>query len=226
MSERLRRSARDRRRRTLGQNFLVDDSLVDRFVDGLEIGTGDLVIDIGAGRGALSLAVARAGARVWAVEPDRHWARRLSDDVRECGLADRVRVIPSTVERLQFPREDYRVVANPPFGRTTAILSMLLDEPAAGPTRADLILEQGVARKHATVPPRALRTAAWTPWWEFELGQRVPRGAFRPEPGVDAAALTVRRRQTPLLPPRLAKDFLETLRPAWTDRHAPTRITS
>jgi 23S rRNA (adenine-N6)-dimethyltransferase len=121
------------------------------------------------------------------------------------------------------------VVANPPFARTTAILSLLLDEPSGGPTRADLVLEQGVARKHAASPPRALRTAAWAPWWDFEGGPPVPRSSFRPRPSVDAAVLTIRRRTTPLLPERLAPDYLETLRPLWirttNPPHRSTRIT-
>lgn len=225
MSERPGRSVRDRRRRTLGQNFLVDDALVDRFVDGLDIGAEDLVVDIGAGLGALTFPLARAGATVWAVEPDPTWAAHLSASVHRLELTERIRVIPCTIERLRFPRVPYRVVANPPFGRTTTILSALLDDPVAGPTRADLVLEQGVARKHAVVPPRALRTAAWSPWWTFELGADVPRGAFRPRPGVDAAVLTIRRRPTPLLPERVAPDFLEALRPIWI-RTTTTRSTT
>ena len=213
---------RDRRRRTLGQNFLVDDALVDRFVDGLELDHDDLVVDIGAGRGALTVPLARTGATVWAVEPDPNWAAQLTAEVHELELTDRVRVIPSTIERLRLPRRPYRVVANPPFGRTTDILSMLLDAPATGPTRADLVLEQGVARKHALAPPRALRTAAWSPWWTFELGMQVPRTAFRPRPSVDAAVLTVRPRPTPLLPERLAPDFLDALRPLWVRTTART----
>ena len=44
-----------------------------------------------------------------------------------------------------------------------------------------------VARKHASTPPVALRTAAWAPWWRFEAGLIVKRNAFRPRPAVDGA---------------------------------------
>jgi 23S rRNA (adenine-N6)-dimethyltransferase len=216
-----RRSGRDGRRRTLGQNFLVDGPLVERLVAGLDLGPDDLVVDIGAGVGALTIPLARTGARVWAVEPDPDWAERLTAIVDRQALTDRVRVIPTTFERLRLPRTPYRVVANPPFGRTTTILSKLLDDPTAGPIRADLVLERAVARKHAAEPPRALRTAAWSPWWEFELGMAVPRTAFRPRPSVDAAVLRIRRRAVPLLPERLARDFCEALRPLWTRSMPP-----
>jgi 23S rRNA (adenine-N6)-dimethyltransferase len=98
---------------------------------------------------------------------------------------------------------------------TTEVLGMLLDDPERGPRRADLIVQFHVARKHATVPPVALRTASWTPWWTFELGRRMSREAFRPCPKVDAAVLTIRRRDPPILPTRLAPTFRETLRRSW-----------
>ena len=92
---------------------------------------------------------------------------------------------------------------------------MLLDDPSRGPDRADLIVQADVARKHAASPPVALRTAAWSPWWEFELGAVIRRQSFRPQPSVDAAVLTIRKRSPAILPERLAPTFVERLRPAW-----------
>ena len=107
------------------------------------------------------------------------------------------------------------MVANPPFGLTTELLSMLLDRPERGPTRADLIVQLEVARKHSSMPPASLRTAAWSPWWEFELGSTVRRTSFRPQPSVDAAVLTIRKRCPAILPERLAPGFAERLRSDW-----------
>lgn len=215
MSGRQRRTDRDQRRRTLGQNFLVDDQLIHRFVAGLDLAPDEVVVDIGAGAGALTLPLAKAGARVWAVEPDPRWVDRLRRSLLVAGVADRVRVIEAGIERVRLPRGDYRVVANPPFALTTEILALLLDRPDRGPTRADLILQQEVARKHAVTPPASLRTAAWAPWWRFEIGLRLDRNAFRPRPGVDARVLTVHRRPDPVLPLWLAPDFRSLLQPVW-----------
>ena len=215
MSGRLRRTERDERRRSFGQNFLVDRSLIARFVGGLELGSDDLVVDVGAGSGALTRPIMGTGAMVWAVEPDPVWADRLRTHVAECGASDRVRVIETDLRRLRLPKDPYRVVGNPPFGLTTELLSLLLDDPSRGPTRADLIIQFEVARKHAASPPVALRTAAWTPWWEFEFGPVIRRTSFRPRPSVDAAVLTIRKRQPAILPERLAANFVERLRPGW-----------
>ena len=215
MSARERRTLRDERRRTHGQNFLVDPDVVRRFLSRAELRPGELVVDVGAGTGALTLALADAGARVLAIERDPLWARRLECSLRKAGLATRTRVIEADFRRVRLPEEPYRVVSSPPFCLTTALLSWLLDDVDRGPRRADLLIQWEVARKRAIQPPRSLRSAGWAPWWTFELGDKVGRRAFRPIPNVDAAWLTVRRREPPVLPTWLSSDFAAVLRTAW-----------
>lgn len=213
-----RRSARDRARRSQGQNLLVDPSVVGQLLPRLELAHDDLVVDVGAGRGALTLPLARAGAEVLALERDPHLHRELVDAVARAGLHDRVRVVRGDLRTFRWPRRAYRVVSNPPFGLTTALLARLLDDPGSGPVRADLLLQRAVARKRAASPPSTLRSAAWAPWWSFTLGPTVPARAFRPVPSVDAAWLVVERRDPPVLPPALAGDLHAALRPSWERR--------
>lgn len=216
MSGRKRRTARDRRRRSLGQNFLADPEVVADLIADLGIGPDQLIVDLGAGSGALSLPLARSGALVWAVERDPVWAERLAELLGQSGLERRVRIVRADLRRLRFPSEPFRVVANPPFGLTTELLRLLLDDPAGSHlTRADLILQAEVARKHAAEPAVALTTAGWAPWWRFSLGPIIPASAFRPRPAVDAAVLTILRRDPPVLPARLAPGFAEVLRSTW-----------
>lgn len=218
MSGRSRRSARDRRRRSLSQNVLVDQRLIEHFVDGLGLGSAHLVVEIGAGTGALTFPLAETGARIWAIEADPAWARHLRSAVVDRTATGRVRVLRLDARRLRAPLEPYRVVANLPFGATTDILARLLDRPELGPDRADVIVQFEVARKLARQPPSTLRAAAWAPWWELELGRRIGRDSFRPRPSVDAAVLTVRRRDPPVLPLELAPDLREALRGPWAVR--------
>jgi 23S rRNA (adenine-N6)-dimethyltransferase len=211
------RTERDARRRALGQNFLVDRHVIERFVRSLDLRAGDVVVELGAGTGALTLPLLGAGVEVWAVERDPVWSERLRQIVETRGAHGTSRVIEADLRRLRLPPTPFRVVANPPFGLTTEILTRLLDAPDRGPDRIDLIVQLEVAVKHSRRPPASLRTAAWAPWWEFHLGPTIDRGAFRPRPRVDAAALTIVRRNPPVLPTWLAPRLRELLRPTWTN---------
>jgi 23S rRNA (adenine-N6)-dimethyltransferase len=208
---------RDSRRRVLGQNFLVDRHVIGRFIRSLDLRAGELVVELGAGTGALTLPLLDAGVEVWAVEEDPVWSKRLSESIVTSGAHARARVVRTDLRRLRLPRTPFRVVANPPFGLTTQILAKLLDAPDQGPDRIDMIVQRDVAVKHSRLPPASLRTAAWAPWWEFHLGPTIDRGAFRPRPRVDAAALTIVRRDRAVLPTWLAPQLRELLRPAWTN---------
>lgn len=210
-----KRTPRDLRRRSSGQNFLVDDSVVRRFLSRAEIVADDHVVELGAGTGALTIPLAARGARVTAVEWDPVWAASLRQRVGVKGLADRVRVVQTDLLRFSLPASPYRVVSSPPFGLTTQILCKLFDDPVGGPERADLLLQREVAVKRTRQPPNTLQSAAWAPWWSFELGHSVPRTAFRPVPRIDAAWLTVRRRQPAVLPEWLAPGLREVLRTCW-----------
>lgn len=221
MSAGRRRTVRDERRRSYGQNFLVDKTAIDRLIATADVRSDEFVVEIGAGTGALTVPLARAGARVLAVERDPVWVRRLRSKLEADDLADRVTVVRGDLRSLHFPDDPYRVISSPPFGQTTALLARLLDRPAEGPTRADLLVQLEVARKRSALPPTTLRSAAWAPWWLFEIGPRVPARAFRPVPQVDAALLSIRRRDPPLLPGWLAPSMRDLLRPGWQPGEQP-----
>jgi 23S rRNA (adenine-N6)-dimethyltransferase len=209
-----KRTQRDERRRSLGQNFLRPER-AERLVDSAAFAAGDLVVEIGAGRGAFTYALARRGVQVVALEKDAHWAESLRREVARRGLGDGVRVVRCDTLEYRMPRQPYRVIGSLPFGATTAILRHLLDEPASCLVRADLIVQWEVARKRAVMPPATLLSTTWAPWWSFEVVRRIPAAAFRPVPSVDAAVLCVTRRDPPLLPPRMAGPYASFVRRQW-----------
>jgi 23S rRNA (adenine-N6)-dimethyltransferase len=211
-----RRSDRDERRRRLGQNFLLPWRAEQLVVDaGLR--SGELVVEIGAGKGALTLALAHAGADVIAVEVDPVWSERLRDMARRAGPG-RIRVVEADFMSWQLPRRPFRVVGSVPFGETTAILHRLLDDPATSMQRADLVLQYEVARKRAAVPPTTLLSTVWAPWWELRRGARVPGAHFRPVPRADGGVLVITRRDPPLLPPHLAAPYATFVEEHWPFR--------
>jgi 23S rRNA (adenine-N6)-dimethyltransferase len=209
-----KRTQRDERRRSLGQNFLRPER-ADQLVNAATFVAGDLVVEIGAGRGALTYALARRGVQVVALEEDPQWAASLRREMGRRGLDNGVRVVRCDALDYRMPRRPFRVIGSLPFGATTAILRHLLDEPDSCLLRADLIVQWEVARKRAVMPPSTLLSTTWAPWWSFEVVRRIPAAAFRPVPSVDAAMLRVTRRDPPLLPPRMAKPYASFVRRQW-----------
>ncbi|WP_202879330.1 rRNA adenine N-6-methyltransferase family protein [Nocardioides cynanchi] len=139
---------------------------------------GDVVVDLGAGRGALTLPLARTGARVLAVE--LHAGRAAG--LRTVVAGSRVAVVEVAIDAFRWPGHPFRVVANPPYDGVNALVRRLLREPHL--LSADLVVAEGAARG---LLRRAGGPAA------LEMGPRVPRSAFAHPPPGDACVLRIRR---------------------------------
>ena len=150
------------------------------------VGRGELVVDIGAGTGTLTRALVDVGARVVAVE--LHPARAAV--LRERFVGDPVRVVCADAADLRLPRRPFRVVANPPYGITSALLRRLL-APGSRLAAADIVVQHAVARRWAN--GHAPGAGRWARQYQARMGLRVPRAAFRPPPRVDSTLLVVRR---------------------------------
>lgn len=177
----------------LGQSFLVDRRVIADVVDRVAATRGPIV-EIGAGDGALTLPLARLERPIRALELDPRRAARL--DARS---PRHVRVEHADALTHRFDAHPHVVVSNLPFHITTALLRRLLAAP--GWTDAVLIAQWEVARRRAGVGGATQLTAQAAPWFEFSLERRIPRGAFRPMPQVDAGLFAVQRRAEPLVDP-------------------------
>jgi 23S rRNA (adenine-N6)-dimethyltransferase len=207
------RTPRDERRRRLGQNFLRPE-FADGIVAEADFRPGDLVVEFGAGLGAITIALAKRQVDVVAVEIDPVWVARLRDLVGGA-FQDKVRVVEGDFLSLRLPTEPFRVVGSIPFGYTTDVLRRLLDDPRVTLERADLIVQWAVARKRVALPPSTRLSTTWVPWWEFRLGRRVPASAFRPVPRVDSGVLIITPRKPAILPPSMARSYSEFVRTHW-----------
>jgi 23S rRNA (adenine-N6)-dimethyltransferase len=215
------RSRGRRRRLADGQHFLRP-ALAAELVAAAGVRPDELVLEVGAGFGRLTDPLRRAAGRVIAVELDPGLAaalrRRLAGDPG-------VTVIHGDALALPLPGEPFRVVGNVPFGISTALLRRLLDDPASPLAAADLIVQDGLARKRAAPRPSTLLSLGWLPWWELRMERVLPRGGFEPPPAVDAALLAVRRREPALLDLGCADAYRRLLARGFAAGERPLRRT-
>jgi 23S rRNA (adenine-N6)-dimethyltransferase len=183
-------SVRVRQSRARGQNFLRGSALATDIVRAAGIRPGELVVDLGAGGGVLTAALARAGARVVAVELDPALVELLRERFAQ--------VVEGDARRVPLPREPYRVVANLPFTGGTEILRRILEDELL--IAADVILQWEAACKRAAVWPSTAQGVIWGATFDLSLVRRLPRDAFAPRPEVDAGVLRATRRAEPLVP--------------------------
>jgi 23S rRNA (adenine-N6)-dimethyltransferase len=210
-------AGRSSRRRRLNQNLLTDRRLAAELAG--VTSPGDLVVELGAGSGALTIPIARRARKVIAVEINSRMAERLTARAAAEGLLDHIEIVVADLLDVRLPSEPYRVAANPPFASTTAMLRRLLDDPDRGPERADLIVQWGVACKRTSSPPTSVQSLTWAPWWLFDIQRRIPRRSFRPMPSVDAAWLTITKRTPPVLAPEMAPGFAHFARSWWAEKY-------
>jgi 23S rRNA (adenine-N6)-dimethyltransferase len=147
----------------------------ERLVAGTPVRSRDVVVDLGAGEGALTVPLARTGARVLAVELHP----RRAEDLRRLFAGSRVAVLELDVADFRWPGHPFRVVANPPYAGVNALVRRLL---ATRQLRsADLVVAE-----------RAARGLAARHRGRVELGTVVPRRAFRNRPPTDARMVRIR----------------------------------
>lgn len=199
--------ARQARVSARSQHFLRDRRLAEELVRLAGVTRGDLVLEIGAGYGAVTSVLARRAAYVIAHEIEPLLAMRLRE---RFGPRSAVLVVEGDAFAQPLPRVPFRAVSNVPFHATTDVLRLLLDNPRGSLQAAALIVQWEVARKRAL--GATLLGMGWAPWWELCLGRRIPATAFSPSPSVDAAILVVERRAEPLLPAAQAQAFRAFLR--------------
>ncbi len=179
-------SASARSRRAWGWHPLTDE-WATRIVADAAVRSGELVLDVSAGHGALTGELVEGGARVIAVE--RHPARVRHLCWRFAGLP--VSVVQADALSMRLPRGPFRVVASPPYAITSPLLR-LLRAPSSQLTAADMMLQRAVVRRYTS--GWAAGPGRWRRQWRLQEGRSLPRRAFRPSPRVDSAVLVVRRR--------------------------------
>lgn len=218
-------SASYRRHITYSQNFLRSPHLVDRLLDRAGIAAGDLVIEIGPGRGVITEGLAARCRQVLAVEKDPVLVEELRLRFASAG---NVALFAFDFLHFPLPLTTYKVFANIPFNITAAIVGKLTSG-SSPPVDAYLGMQREAAERFLGQPRETLAAVLLKPWFEPEIVHHFRASDFVPRPGVEVVLLRLRRREAPLVTAEEAEffgDLVTYVYTAWqpTVREALTRI--
>jgi 16S rRNA (adenine1518-N6/adenine1519-N6)-dimethyltransferase len=190
--------------RRFGQNFLVDQGIVDRIMGEVQPRGDETIIEIGPGQGALTSQLVEKAGRVVAIELDRELITPLRNQFAE---SENFRLVDADALKTDFceligPSTTARVVANLPYNIATALVQRLIEQRKCI-SEMTLMLQREVVDR-ITAPPgsseRGFFSVFVEAYCEAESLFDVPPNAFRPAPKVWGTVVRLRVR------PRSAAD--------------------
>jgi len=194
--------------RALGQNFVADANTVRRIARLADVGPGSPVVEIGAGLGSLTMALADTGALVTAVEIDRHLLPLLRDRVEPLG----VRVVEGDATSLDWAAllgpgggpgavvtpgtaPAWTLVANLPYNVAVPVVARALDE-APEVARMLVMVQKEVGERLAAHPHTRAYGAVSVKVAYYAAAKivgRVPASVFVPRPRVESVLVRIER---------------------------------
>jgi len=186
--------------RELGQHFLINKSAIKKIVAVLDLQPKDTIIEIGPGRGELTLPIAeecqKLGCQLIAIEKDPALAKNLEFRIKNLGL--KIKIINGDILKI-LPRpksyildsKSYKLVGNIPYYITGKLLR-ILSELKTKPKLTVLMLQKEVAKRIVAKPPKMNLLAAAVQFWaEAKLIFTLKPNDFNPPPEIESAVITL-----------------------------------
>ena len=231
--------------KNLGQNFLVEESVVNRIAKAAELTPEDTVLEIGPGIGTLTQALAMTGASVVSVELDKRLIPVLQETV---GAYKNVRIVQGDILKVNIPEiiaevkadrktadaagevaeaeseikqsDTFKVCANLPYYITTPIIMYLLEQKL--PLERLVVMVQKEVAERMTAEPGGREygaiSVAMQYYTEPKIAFIVKAGSFLPAPKVDSAVLVCKRRSAPPVDVPDDKSFFKVVAAAFSVR--------
>jgi len=190
----------------LGQNFLIEKSILDFIIESANLSSDDIVLELGSGIGLLTHELAVSSGKVIAVELDSGLFRILQSYCRDL---DNVLLLNTDMLKLDFTTlfDKYsqgnrvKVIGNLPYYITTPILLKLIEKP--NPTRiqkALLMMQKEVGERLVSPPGNKAYgsiTIAVAYWYDVKIVKVVTADCFYPKPKVDSVFVELSMRDKP-----------------------------
>ena len=197
-------------KKSLGQNFLVDEQALERIVDAADLYEGDEVVEVGPGTGLLTEQLTQKVKKVTAVELDADMVDILQ---RQFALSDNFTVLHQDILKTRvedIASEHYKVVANIPYYITSPVIRHFL-QASIRPKLMVLLVQKEVALKMCGADGKSYITMETAVYAHAEYIATVPAASFYPAPKVDSAILKLTVFHEPKVPADKLKDLLRII---------------
>lgn len=211
----------------LGQNFLVDENVVDSIVDSAEVTKEDLVIEIGPGLGTLTKRLLDRAGKVICIELDHKMINILENRFK---LYDNIEIINEDVLKIDLNKlielnkneniKKAKIVANLPYYITTPIIMKLLEEKL-NIESITVMIQKEVAQRLAAKPgEKEVGSITYTIWYytEPKIVLEVPRDSFIPEPEVTSSVINLKVLDKPRIEVEDEKVFFKVIKAAFMQK--------
>lgn len=188
--------------KSLGQNFLIDDNVIDRILDGARLSKGDKIIEVGPGIGTLTCEMGRVADKVVAIEIDKTLIPILKDTLDEFENIEVINqdILKVNVEDLVKEKLNggpVKLVANLPYYITTPIVMKFLEEDIPVTDIVVMVQKEVADRMNANPGTKdygALSVAVQY-YCDTEIVAKAPRHMFIPQPNVDSTVIGLHVRE-------------------------------
>lgn len=198
-------------KKSLGQNFLIDDEVLDKIVDAADLYDGDHVIEVGPGTGFLTERLIQKAGKVTSVELDADMVVILKE---QFSLTENLEVVQTDILKANVPEladDKYKVVANIPYYITSPVIRHFL-QAEVRPKLMVLLVQKEVAQKMCAMNGKSFITVETQVQGHVEYIATVPASSFYPAPKVDSAILKITVYPEPKVPDSELKDFLRIVK--------------
>lgn len=196
-------------KKKFGQNFLIDERVLTKIINGAGITAADEVLEIGPGIGTLTQALCEAAGRVRAVEIDRELIPILEETLSDYDNVDIINADVLELDLRELFSGPFKVVANLPYYITTPIVMKLLESDAPVESVTVMVQKEVAERMQAAPGSKEYGALSLAVAYhaEAEVVANVPPNCFIPRPDVSSAVIRLKKRQEPPVRPS-DKDFM------------------
>ncbi len=214
-------------KKRLGQNFLIDEGILNRIVEAADLSKDDIVIEIGPGMGTLTKKLAQEVKKVLAIEIDENLVKLLRETLKSYSNVEIIQADILKINLKKLPITSYRspvtkfkVVANLPYYITTPIIIHLLK--AREILSNIVVMVQKEVGRRMVAKPRTKDYGALSLLVQYYtkpvIAIKVPRSAFLPEPEVDSCVVNLEVLEKPAVEVRDEELFFKVVRAAFEQR--------